>query len=144
MTNNINRKSSAAELLSRQLAATVGEKPKAIADSFGQAVGRRLESRRITPVPGLPAEAQPQWYDQAIEHLRRNQAIEAEREAHRQAEEEARNAPQTAAGVASAAIAGQRDPSTPIPLNGAAVLRAALSSLGDSGTINGDGGVSRE
>ncbi|WP_328358582.1 hypothetical protein OG976_04760 [Mycobacterium sp. NBC_00419] len=141
MTNNINRKSSAAELLSRRLAATVGEKPQAIADSFSQAVGRRLESRRITRVPGLPEERQSEWYDLAIEHLRRNHAVEAEREAHRQADEEARNAPQTAAGVASAAIAGQRDPNTPIPLNGAAVLRAALSGLGDNGTINADGGM---
>jgi hypothetical protein len=111
-------------------------KPEPITDEFAQAVARKLASRGIVSVPGLPAD-EPQWFDLAIENLSRQQELAAEREARREAEEEAQNAPQTTASILMGEIAkaatGSR--STTIPLNGAAVLRAALN--GGNGTVNG-------
>jgi hypothetical protein len=127
-------------------------KPEPITDEFAQAVARKLESRGIVRVPGLPTD-EPEWFDVAIEHHRRQQELAAEREARRQAEEVAQETLQTTAsiligeiakaatGSGSAANAGsEADPlragyRTALPLNGAAVLRAALS--GGSGTVNG-------
>ena len=87
-------------------------------------------------MPGLPVdEPPPHWVDLAIEHERRHQQYEAEREAQRQAEEDQQNAPQTTAGIFAEAIAGASR--TSLPLNGAGVLRAALSGMGGHGTING-------
>lgn len=92
-----------------------------------------LLTQQLNPAKQEP----PRWYDLAIEHHRRHQAFEDERKARQQAEEEERKAPQTVAGVLAAAIASQADsnPGT-IPLNGAAVLRAALA--GAPGTINSE------
>ncbi|MUM29069.1 hypothetical protein [Mycolicibacterium sp. CBMA 295] len=71
------KKPGAAEMLSKRLAATAGEKTQSVADSFGQAIGKRLEERGITRVPGLPDdEPQPEWYDLAIEHHRRHKELE--------------------------------------------------------------------
>ena len=51
--NSINQKPSAAEMLTRQIAAAQ-RKPENLDDSFAQAIGRKLESRGIARVPGLP------------------------------------------------------------------------------------------
>ncbi|WP_370332223.1 hypothetical protein [Mycolicibacterium hippocampi] len=138
--NTISRKSSAAEALIRTVKTrqSTPRNPDAIEGDFAQAVARKLESRGIATVPGLPTdEPGPHWYDAAIEVERRHREFEAQREAGRQAEEAAKNAPQTAAGMLSAAIAGQAKAGGPVPLNGAAVLGAALA--GGKGTINGGG-----
>ncbi|MHA7662379.1 hypothetical protein [Mycolicibacterium sp. HS_4_1] len=108
--NRINRKTSAAALLAKRLAATAGEKTQPIADSLAQAIGQRLEARGITRVPRLPVnEPEQNWYDLAVENHRRQHGLEAQRQDH----------------VA------------PLPLNGAGVLRAALGGVGNVGTING-------
>lgn len=112
-------------------------RPESITDEFAQAVAHKLQSRQIARVPGLPAE-EPQWFDMAIEHQRRQQKLNAEREARRDAEHRAQEATQTTASIllseiAKAATAGG---SATIPLNGAAVLWAAL--IGGGGTINGE------
>ena len=83
-------------------------------------------------MPGLPdPEPEPTWVDRAIEFGRHTDELEEEWKAQREAEQEAKNAPQTTAGILQAAIAG---PSS-IPLNGASVLPAALA--GGHGTVNG-------
>jgi hypothetical protein len=112
--------------------------PEAIEGDFAQAVARRLESREIVRVPGLPVDdPEPEWFDVAIEHLRRQQELAAEREARREAEEEAQNTPQNTASILMGEIAkaATGSGSTTIPLNGAAVLRAVLN--GGNGTVNG-------
>jgi hypothetical protein len=75
----------------------------------------------------------------AIPIGQRNKELEAEWEAKRTAEQEAANAPQTTTGILMAEIvkASTNSNSTHIPLNGAQVLRAALSGMGVSGTIEG-------
>lgn len=115
-------------------------RPVAIEGDFAQAIARQLESRGIARVPGLPAEPEPQWFDTAIEHLRRQQELAAEREARRRAEgaaEEKRRRPGLPnilmSEIAKTATPGRS--SAPIPLNGAAVLRAALN--GGPGTTKG-------
>lgn len=134
----IKEKPSAAQMLTRRINSTKRKPAETIEDEFAQAVAHRLESRGITTVPGLPQDEPPQWYDLAIERERRFREYEAKREAQRQAEEAARNEPQSTAGILAVAIAAQADSSPAskhIPLNGAAVLRAALA--GHAGTING-------
>lgn len=131
MTNTISKKPSAAGLLHRRLAATPAEKPQHVADSFAEVIGRRLESRGITRVPGLPEPEAPQWYDLAIESHRRHQEFEAQREAKQQAD---LVAAQPTPDLIRSTIAGA---ASPMPLNGAGVLRAALSGVGGSGTVNG-------
>lgn len=97
-----------------------------------------MESRGVTKVAGLPDEpAELDWLDIVTELRRRNEEFQAQREAQRQAEEEAAKRPHTTAGVLAAAIAAQGNTSGPskhIPLNGSAVLRAALA--GGTGSIN--------
>lgn len=107
----INRKASAADLLRRQ-------------------VEVRSRSGR------KPTKPEPAWWERSLEAVRHRQQEIEQRKALEQAEEEARNAPQSDAGVVAAAIK-PRDPGEPIPLNGAAVLRAALSGVGNAGTVNG-------
>jgi hypothetical protein len=135
------RMSNAAESLKRALANTRGTS-QAVEDGdhFAQAIGRQLERRGIAKVPGLPSpEPEPEWYDAWIELDRQHKELEAEREARRPAEAEAAQAPQTTAGILAAEItkAATNSNSAHIPLNGAQVLRTALSSMGGSGTING-------
>lgn len=78
----------------------------------------------------------PEWFDLAIAVGQAHKDFESEREAKKQAEEAARTAPTTAAGMLAAEISGKRNSTeSPLPLNGAALLRAALN--GGSGTING-------
>jgi hypothetical protein len=88
-------------------------------------------------IAGLTDESQPemQWYEKLIELDRQHKEFEREREAREQAEQAAAVAPQTTAGIVRAAIANSSGSSGHIPLNGAAVLRAALA--GGPGTING-------
>jgi hypothetical protein len=116
-------------------------RPEPITDNFAQAVARMLERRGIVCVPGLPAD-EPQWFDLAIENLSRQQKLAAEREARRKAEEEAQNTPPNTATILMGEIAkaATGSGSTTIPLNGAALLRAALS--GGGGTVNGGALVS--
>jgi hypothetical protein len=111
-------------------------KPAPVEGGFAQAIARKLESRGIVSVPGLPTD-EPEWFDVAIEHQRRQQELAAVREARRQAEE-AHEAPQTTASILMGEIAkaATGSGSVAIPLNGAAVLRAALN--GGSGTVNGE------
>lgn len=112
-------------------------RPTPITDPFAQAVAKKLVSRGITSVPGLPVDEPPEWFDLAIEHLSRRQDLAGEREARRKAEKEAQNTPQTTASILMGEIAkaGTGSGSAMIPLNGAAVLRAALN--GGRGTVNG-------
>lgn len=130
----IKTNSSAAELLTRQINSTKRTPAGTIEDEFGQAVARRLEQRGIVKVPGLPVdETEPQWYDLMIEHGRRHREFKAEREAQRQAEQQAAKATPDLIRSTLAGAAGQ--PTSTMPLNGAAVLRAALN--GGRGTVNG-------
>lgn len=134
--NAIHHKPSTADMLKRQLARTRGN-PHTVDGEFAQAIGQRLEERRITKVPELPEEhAEPDWWDLAIEHDRRAKELQAQR----QAEQEAQNAPQTTANLVMGEIAkaATNSNSLHIPLNGAGVLRAALA--GRYGTVNGGRG----
>jgi hypothetical protein len=124
----------------RQLKAAIegraqGHRPEPITDEFTQAVARKLESRGIVCVPGLPAD-EPQWFDLAIESHRRNEEIRAEHEAKQKAQKAAQK-PRSTASILMGEIAraATGSGSAPIPLNGAAVLRAALN--GGNGTVNG-------
>jgi hypothetical protein len=131
----------AAELLKRALAGTQGHTPQPITDEFAKAIAKRLESRGIVKVPGLEDDQPESESDRIRAALDRYEAavreIEAEREAKRLADEEAAQNERTTAGIVRSAIAGSSSSSDPIPLNGARVLRAALSGLGTNGTING-------
>lgn len=140
MTNphiKMTRKPSAAKMLQRAVdrRRSIPLPRPSIEDDFEQSIAAKLESRGITTVPGLRDE--PQWYDLAIEQHRRDQEIEAAREAQRQAEEAAKIPPRSAASSLMEAIAKQANSSASgsMPLNGASVLRAALA--GSPGTING-------
>jgi hypothetical protein len=95
-----------------------GHRPEPITDEFAQAVARKLESRGIVCVPGLPAD-EPQWFDLAIANLSRQQELAAEREARRKAEEEAQNTPQTTSSILMGEIAkaATGSGSATIPLN---------------------------
>lgn len=107
--------------------------PEPIEGSFEQAIARKLQSRGIIAVPGLPSEPEPQWYDLAIEMNRRQAESEAQRQAEREAAEADQNRPPSLPAQIVSAIAGKTG--NQIPLNGAAVLKAALA--GGQGTVNG-------
>lgn len=126
------RKLSAAALLTRQINST-NRKPHAVQGGLAQAVGRRLEERSVTTVPGLPDDQPEQeWYDLAIESHRRHEEFLAERKAKQQAVE---HASQSTPDLIRSALAGTtRQSSSTMPLNGTRVLHAALA--GGSGTIN--------
>ena len=108
-----------AEMLKRALARTQSHTPQPITDEFAKAIARKLESRGIAKVPGLPEEEES-WHDRVLEFLREQPDLE-ERAAKRQAEQEqgAATEPQTTAGILRKTIAAD------IPLNGPAVIRAA-------------------
>ncbi len=145
---------SAAEMLKRALAGNQGHRPEPITDEFAQAIARQLEAKQIAKVPGLPSpEPEPEWYDRAAEFVRRTKELEDEREASRRAEEAAQNEPDTTVDLIRQMMdetyggAGSAEPAqnhhettrtsrSVIPLNGAAVLRAALA--GGHGIINGE------
>lgn len=137
---SIKKKPSAADLLTRQLNSTTSKPTPTITDPFAEAVARRLESRRIAKVPGLQDNSpEPDGLEILIELHRRNEEFQAQREDQRQAEEEAAKRPQTTAGILAAAVRDQANSSGAskhIPLNGAAVLRAALAD--GAGTINSE------
>jgi hypothetical protein len=78
-----------------------------------------------------------EWHDKLIELNRRHEEFEREREARKQAEQQAATAQQTTPDLIRQAMAEthQTTSKATIPLNGAAVLRAALA--GGPGTING-------
>jgi Mg-chelatase subunit ChlI len=121
----------------RKLRAAIGRSAKGhgtepITDEFAQAVAKRLESREIVRVPGLADE--PEWFDVAIEQLQRTQR---EREEALRQSEKAREAPRSTSSIIATEIAraATGSGSAVIPLNGAAVLQAALS--GGHGTVNG-------
>jgi hypothetical protein len=98
MTNSINQKPSAADMLTRQIAAA-RRRPESLDDSFAQAIGRKLESRGIARVPGLSDEPEDStWVDAFLEYGRKTRELQEEWEARRKAEEEAAQAPQTTAG----------------------------------------------
>ncbi|ORJ97759.1 hypothetical protein [Prescottella equi] len=126
------RNLSAAALLTRQINSTK-RKPDAIQGGLAQAVGRRLEERHVTAVPGLPDDQPEQeWYDIAIEVHRRHEEFVAEREAKQQAEQQAA---QSTPDLIRTALAGAtRQRSSTMPLNGTRVLHAALA--GGDGTNN--------
>jgi hypothetical protein len=134
----VKKKRSAAKLLTQQANSTKRKPDPKITDEFALGVARKLESREIVRVPGLPVD-EPEWFDVAIEHHRRQQELAAQREARRQAEEQAKEPPQTTASILMGEIAkaATGSGSATIPLNGAAVLRAALN--GGGGTVNGEG-----
>jgi hypothetical protein len=125
--NRITQKPSAADMLNRQLAATQ-RKPENLDDDFAKAVSRRLESRGIAKVPGLPwDEPEETWADRAIEYGRRTQELEEYWEAQRQAAQEGQNAPQTTADLIRQTMAETYQPTSraDIPLNGPGVIAAA-------------------
>jgi hypothetical protein len=129
------------EMLERAIAGTQGRTPQPITDEFAKAIAKRLESRGIVKVPGLEDDEPESESDRIRAALDRYEAAErqseAEREAKRQAEHEAATAPQTTADLIRQTMAEthQSTSKAPLPLNGAAVLRAALA--GGHGTING-------
>jgi hypothetical protein len=131
------------EMLERAIAGTQGRTPQPITDEFVLAIAKRLEARGIVKVPGLPDEDEPEleWYEKIIELNRRHEEFEREREARKQAEQEAAaTAQQTTTDLIRQAMAETHPMSkAPIPLNGAAVLRAALA--GGPGTMNGEEAV---
>ncbi|MFX1783457.1 hypothetical protein [Prescottella equi] len=123
---------SAAAMLTRQINSS-NRKPDAIQGGFAQAVGRRLEERHVTAVPGLPDDKPgPEWYDLAIESHRRHEEFLTEREDQHQAKQRA--AQSTPDLIRSALAGATRQRSSTMPLNGTRVLRAALA--GGGGTIN--------
>ncbi len=125
-------------MLKRALAGTQGRTPQPITDEFAQAIAKRLESRGIVKVPGLPDDEPEQtWTDRVVGYLRHMEDFEAERAKRLADEEEKAAAPQTTAGIVRAAIASSSGSSGHIPLNSERVLRAALAGMGTEGTING-------
>jgi hypothetical protein len=125
------------QMLKRALAGTQSHTPQPVTDEFAKAVAKRLESRGIAKVPGLPDEEED-WPAKVLEFLRAQRDLEeraAERQAEREAAQDEHTAPQTTAGILREAIVGSSGSSGPMPLNGAGVLRAALA--GGHGTING-------
>ena len=123
--------SNAAKTVVRALTRAQRRDPAPVEGEFAKAVARKLERRGIARVPGAEDDSpEPEWFDLAIEHQRRQRATQAELEARRQAEQEAELP--TADMLRSALT--RRTPGTPLPLNGAAVLRAALA--GGQGTVN--------
>lgn len=145
------RQPSAAKTLVRQIKRTPRKGPQPIVSASEQMVARRLESRGITgPVPGMPVpveESEDERRSRALADLAEwyrylnSGQYEVDREARRQAEEAAKEAPPTTAGMLAAAIKAQAGSpangagSSAIPLNGAAVIRAAIA--GGNGTVNG-------
>jgi hypothetical protein len=97
--------SGTAAALVRALKRKRQHKPEAVEGDFAQAVARKLESRGIVCVPGLPADEEPEWFDVAIEHHRRQNELASEREARRQAEDTAQETPQTTASILMGEIA---------------------------------------
>lgn len=126
------QKPSAAAILRRIVASAHRAEPEI--EPAVKPFARRLEERGIAEVPGLDDE-QSQWYDRAIEFNRRStEAVEQHRE-----KEKAEEPAPTPTEQLWAEMAKQANESIPhIPLNGQAVLRAALG--GRPGTINGEAG----
>jgi hypothetical protein len=128
-----------ARALARQLSSTTTPKQETAEDAAAVAFARRLQARDIVgDVAGMPEEVDPaeEHWQRVLQFLREEKeaAEEAER---RKAEVDKPKEPTTAAELLAAALsqANHRAPQA-IPLNGAAVLRAALA--GGSGTINGE------
>ncbi|MDQ1308598.1 MAG: hypothetical protein QG671_4433 [Actinomycetota bacterium] len=130
----------ARDAVRRALAATPGSgDPGAVNGGFTAAIARRLEERGIAQVPGIhTADQPPDWWDLLIEVDRRHRQAEQRRLERQRLEEEVSSTPPTAAGVLAAEITRQAGATSSIsmPLNGAAVLRAALA--GGPGTVNSD------
>lgn len=128
----------ARDAVRRALAATPGSgDPGAVTGGFTAAIARRLEERGIAQVPGIhTADQPPDWWDLLIEVDRRHRQAEQRRLERQRLEEEATNTAPTAAGVLAAEITRQAGATSSMPLNGAAVLRAALA--GGPGTVNSD------
>jgi hypothetical protein len=125
------------EMLERAIAGTQALTPQPITDEFAKAIAKRLESRGIVKVPGLPDEDEPDAHPirAALDRYEAaRQQIEAEREAKRLAEEEAEAAAKPTTAIVRKATA---ESSAPVALNGMGVLSAALSGMGTNGTING-------
>jgi hypothetical protein len=125
--------SSAAEMLKRALAGSQGHVQQPITDDLALGIAKRLEARGIARVPGLPEEEETSEdrIKRVLKYLRDEKSAEA-------AEPQPEAAPppqQSTAGIVREAISSSIGSSGHIPLNGAAVLRAALA--GGPGTING-------
>ncbi|BBY06016.1 hypothetical protein [Mycobacterium noviomagense] len=127
-----------ARKLAAQLAATQPEYDNAD-EAAAIAFTKRLQERGIVgDVAGMPDPVDPdrEWRERVLAYFRDMQ--ELERRAGELRKAEASPAPQTAAGLLAAALAqANQAPSQHMPLNGAAVLRAALA--GGSGTIKASG-----
>lgn len=109
----------AAQALRRALARR-GEVQTDVAD----AIRRAIDPRK----PAKPMD----WVDKAIELERRNVAFKAQQEADQKAAEEAANAPKTAAGILVNEMTKAGSTGAHIPLNGPAIIKAALAGLGKS------------
>jgi hypothetical protein len=125
------------QMLEAAITGTQGRTPQPITDEFALAIARRLESRGIVKVPGLPEEEESpeDRVKRVLGYLREVDAVEGGQAAERQPE--AAPPPQTTAGIVREAISASTGSSGHIPLNGMAVLKAVLAGLGTKGTING-------
>ncbi|WP_176357773.1 hypothetical protein [Mycobacterium persicum] len=108
-----------------------------IEDALDQAFVRRMQQRGIIgDVPGMPEQTDPdqERWDRMLAWAQAQKEIQEKAEAKKS---EAENPlPETAAEMIRCALTGANSP-THLPLNGAGVLRAALSGMGGRGTIKG-------
>ncbi len=130
------------ELLEAAIVGTKCRTPQPITDEFAVAIAKRLEARRIATVSGLPDEKPDEkpLAERLRVFLEEQRDIE-ERAAERQRQAEEQDeppAPQTTADIVRAAISASSGSSGHIPLNGPAVLKAALA--GGPGTAKGGDG----
>lgn len=123
--------SAADTLLAALLRSQQGHRPTPVTDEFARAVAGKLQERGYE-MPGLPVEER-HWWDRALDSAQAQE--QAKRSREEKAEAEAAKPRQSTAALLAAEIA-KASPQQHIPLNGAAVLRAALA--GGSGTINSE------
>lgn len=117
-------KSSAKTLLENAIRVSKPQGKNEVTDPFERAIGRRIEGRGITEVPGS-RESQPveDPWARLDKYIATRDRLEVERKEH----EALSSSKLTTAEVIWNEL-GHR--STDIPLNGAGVIRAALAGLG--------------
>lgn len=123
-----------AKLLTKRLSGTVGEKPAPVADAFSQAIGKQLEDKGIANVPGLPRQAEPEWFDKFIAYHDHMDQFEREREQQRVDErEESESATSIIHRLFSGSVEQpapeRRSRTAPVALNSDALVNDALAIL---------------
>jgi hypothetical protein len=109
-------------------------KPQAVpTDALSQMFLAKLEEKDI--VSGvLPPPPEPTNSDRLREYVEWTKTYEAERDAKQKAEEEAEQLSQTStAELLIRAFKGEHSDRSELPLNGAAILRAAIKGVGAGG-----------